>query len=51
MTRAIGPENLIRLVQTVNLASEGRTCAIVRVPNEHSYLLTHALDAGKQCSV
>ncbi|ETW74982.1 hypothetical protein HETIRDRAFT_332496 [Heterobasidion irregulare TC 32-1] len=43
---AIGPENLIRLVQTVNLASEGRTCAIVRVPNEHSYLLTHALDAG-----
>ncbi|KAA8894296.1 HpcH/HpaI aldolase/citrate lyase family protein [Sphaerosporella brunnea] len=43
---AINAENLIQLVQTVNLASEGRTVAVVRVPSSESELLTHALDAG-----
>lgn len=49
--RAVDTENLIRLVQTINLSSEGDTVAIVRVPSEHSDLLTHALDAGKCRSV
>lgn len=44
---AVDAENLIQLVQTINLSSEGNTVAIVRVPSEHSDLLTHALDAGK----
>lgn len=30
----------------INLGSEGKTCAIVRVPSTHSDLITHALDAG-----
>ncbi|KAF8542581.1 HpcH/HpaI aldolase/citrate lyase family protein [Trichophaea hybrida] len=43
---AINAETLIQLVQTVNLSSEGRTVAIVRVPRSDSELLTHALDSG-----
>jgi len=45
-TYAINAETLIQLIQTINFASEGRTCAIVRVPGSNSDLLTHALDAG-----
>ncbi|THC89026.1 hypothetical protein EYZ11_011532 [Aspergillus tanneri] len=43
---AVDTENLIQLVQTINLSSEGDTVAVVRVPSEHSDLITHALDAG-----
>ncbi|KAB8211531.1 HpcH/HpaI aldolase/citrate lyase family protein [Aspergillus parasiticus] len=43
---AVDTESLIQLVQTINLSSEGDTVAVVRVPSEHSDLLTHALDAG-----
>lgn len=35
------------LIQTINFASEGKTCAIVRVPSHNSDLLPYALDAGK----
>ena len=45
--RAINVENLVQLIQTINLASEGRTCAVVRVPGINSDILTHALDAGQ----
>jgi hypothetical protein len=44
---AIDSENLVRIIQTINFCSEGRTVAVVRVPSAHSDLLTHALDAGK----
>ncbi|KAM0541945.1 hypothetical protein ACHAPJ_013007 [Fusarium lateritium] len=40
------PETLVSLVQTINFASEGKTCAIVRVPSPESDLLAYALDAG-----
>ncbi|KAF8586897.1 HpcH/HpaI aldolase/citrate lyase family protein [Ramaria rubella] len=43
---AMNAENLVQIVQTINLASEGRTVAVVRVPSPHSDLLTYALDAG-----
>ncbi|KAF7591673.1 hypothetical protein BBP40_001251 [Aspergillus hancockii] len=42
----IDPENLVRIIQTINLSSEGKTVAVVRVPSAHSDLLTYALDAG-----
>ena len=44
--KCINAETLVQLVQIINLASEGRTCAVVRVPGPNSDLLTHALDAG-----
>ncbi|KAH7205197.1 macrophomate synthase [Fusarium oxysporum] len=40
------PETLVSLVQTINFASEGKTCALVRVPSPDSDLLPYALDAG-----
>ncbi|RAQ79793.1 HpcH/HpaI aldolase/citrate lyase family protein, partial [Aspergillus flavus] len=42
----IDAENLVRLIQTVSLSSEGRTVPICRVPSAQSDLLTYALDAG-----
>ncbi|KAJ6017542.1 hypothetical protein N7451_000921 [Penicillium sp. IBT 35674x] len=42
----IEAENLVRLIQTVSLASGGRTVPICRVPSAQSRLLTYALDAG-----
>ncbi|KAJ5425874.1 HpcH/HpaI aldolase/citrate lyase family protein [Penicillium sp. CMV-2018d] len=42
----IEAENLVRLIQTVNLSSEGKTIPICRVPSAQSDLLTYALDAG-----
>lgn len=43
---ALDAENLVRIIQTINFCSEGKTVAVVRVPSAHSDLLTHALDAG-----
>ncbi|KAF8586953.1 HpcH/HpaI aldolase/citrate lyase family protein [Ramaria rubella] len=43
---AMNPENLVQIVQTINLASGGKTVAVVRVPSPNSDLLTYALDAG-----
>ncbi|RDA87575.1 hypothetical protein CP532_3939 [Ophiocordyceps camponoti-leonardi (nom. inval.)] len=43
---AINPETLVALIQTVNFASQGKTCTLVRVPSPQSDLLTYALDAG-----
>lgn len=45
--RPTNPETLVSLVQTINFASEGKTCALVRVPSPDSDLLPYALDAGK----
>ncbi|KAH8424792.1 HpcH/HpaI aldolase family protein [Aspergillus melleus] len=42
----IGAENLVCLIQTVSLSSQGRTVPICRVPSAQSHLLTYALDAG-----
>ncbi|KAB8075839.1 HpcH/HpaI aldolase/citrate lyase family protein [Aspergillus leporis] len=42
----IDAENLVRIIQTINLSSEGKTVAVVRVPSARSDLLTYALDAG-----
>ncbi|KAJ5911068.1 HpcH/HpaI aldolase/citrate lyase family protein [Penicillium subrubescens] len=42
----IEAENLVRLIQTVSLSSQGRTVPICRVPSTQSHLLTYALDAG-----
>ncbi|KAL2830495.1 HpcH/HpaI aldolase/citrate lyase family protein [Aspergillus cavernicola] len=42
----IGAENLVRLIQTISLSSQGRTVPICRVPSAQSHLLTYALDAG-----
>ncbi|ROT37637.1 HpcH/HpaI aldolase/citrate lyase family protein [Sodiomyces alkalinus F11] len=43
---AIDAENLYALIQTINFVSQGRTCAVVRVPSAESHLLAYALDAG-----
>ncbi|GIK03903.1 hypothetical protein Aspvir_007978 [Aspergillus viridinutans] len=42
----IEAENLVRLIQTVSLSSQGRTVPVCRVPSAQSDLLTYALDAG-----
>ncbi|CAN9377784.1 unnamed protein product [Alternaria sp. RS040] len=47
----IDTENLVRIIQTINFCSEGRTVAVVRVPSAHSDLLTHALDAAVICQI
>lgn len=47
--RPTNPETLVSLVQTINFASEGKTCALVRVSGPDSDMLAYALDAGKQC--
>lgn len=47
LRRAINPENLAAIIQTINFTSEGKTCAIVRVPSPDSDCLTYALDAGR----
>ena len=44
---ATNPENLVSIIQTINFASEGKTCALVRIPSPESDLLAYALDAGK----
>ncbi|KAJ6142207.1 hypothetical protein N7497_011306 [Penicillium chrysogenum] len=41
----IGAENLVQLIQTISLSSQGRTVPICRVPSAQSHLLTYALDA------
>ncbi|RDA93070.1 hypothetical protein CP533_0706 [Ophiocordyceps camponoti-saundersi (nom. inval.)] len=43
---ATNPETLVALIQTINFASQGKTCTLVRVPSPQSDLLTYALDAG-----
>ncbi|KLO92538.1 Uncharacterized protein LW93_12112 [Fusarium fujikuroi] len=43
---ATNPENLVSIIQTINFASEGKTCALVRIPSPDSDLLAYALDAG-----
>ncbi|KAF5536871.1 macrophomate synthase [Fusarium mexicanum] len=43
---ATNPENLVSIIQTINFASEGKTCALVRIPSPESDLLAYALDAG-----
>ncbi|KAJ4024611.1 hypothetical protein NW752_003175 [Fusarium irregulare] len=43
---ATNPENLVSVIQTINFASEGKTCALVRIPSPESDLLAYALDAG-----
>lgn len=45
--RATNPENLVSIIQTIQFASEGKTCAVVRIPSPDSDLLAYALDAGK----
>ncbi|KAJ5574003.1 uncharacterized protein N7459_008430 [Penicillium hispanicum] len=45
------PETLVTLIQTITLASEGKTCALVRIPSPDSDLLPYALDAGASAIV
>ncbi|KAI9731919.1 MAG: hypothetical protein M1834_004370 [Cirrosporium novae-zelandiae] len=47
----ISTENLIQLIQTIDLSSEHRIAAIVRVPGLYSDLVTFALDAGASGTV
>ncbi|RCI11363.1 hypothetical protein L249_7667 [Ophiocordyceps polyrhachis-furcata BCC 54312] len=44
---AINAETLVALIQTVNFASQGKTCTLVRVPSPQSDLLTQ----GKTCTL
>ncbi|PHH91867.1 hypothetical protein CDD83_9961 [Cordyceps sp. RAO-2017] len=39
-------EKLVDIIHTINFTSEGKTCALVRVPSPESDLLGYALDAG-----
>lgn len=44
----MNPETLVDIVHTINFASQGRTCAVVRIPSPESDLLAYALDAGER---
>ncbi|KAJ5096450.1 hypothetical protein NUU61_005806 [Penicillium alfredii] len=45
------PETLVTVIQTITLASGGKTCALVRIPSPDSDLLPYALDAGASAIV
>ncbi|CAH0038207.1 unnamed protein product [Clonostachys solani] len=40
------PGKLVDIIQTINFASEGKTCALVRIQSPESEFLAYALDAG-----